>query len=128
MKKLSVVVLLIVVFSVTAVVASASVPALFYLASMDRNCQLPDASVRPQEIAESKIQMSEVAENIVRMDCSGHLPAGSALPRYPMKLSYAQTKIYCATWYGQNFLLSTAYGATVLPDGTAEISCVFKIH
>ena len=128
MKKLSVVVLLIVVFSVTAVVASASVPALFYLASMDRNCQLPDASTRPQEIADSKVQMTDLAENIVRMDCSGHLPAGSALPRYPMKLSFSETKVYCATWYDQNFLLSKAYGATVMPDGTAEIRCVFTIH
>lgn len=128
MKKLSVVVLLIAVFSVTAVVASANVPALFYLASMNRNCQLPDATGRPQEIADSKVQMSELAENLVRMDCSGRLPPGSAVPRYPMKLSYDQTKVYCATWYDQNFLLSTAYVATVMPDGTADISCTFKIH
>ena len=72
--------------------------------------------------------MTDLAENLVRMDCSGRLPAGSALPRYPMKLSYYETKVYCATWYDQNFLLSQAYGATVMPDGTAEISCVFKIH
>ena len=124
MKKLSIVSLLIVVFSVTAVAANAKPPAPFYLVSMGQPCRLP----RPQETTESKVQTTDVAENIVQVNCVGALPPGAVLPRYPIKLSYHETKIPCVTRYGEDTLLSQAYAATVLPNGTSEISCVFHIH
>ena len=49
MKKLSIVSLLIVVFSVTAVAANAKPSAPFYLVSMGQPCRLPDGVARPQE-------------------------------------------------------------------------------
>lgn len=128
MKKMSILSLLIVVFSVTAMAANAKPPAPFYLASMDQPCRLPDGAARPQETIDSKAQTTDMAENIVRVDCVGTLPPGAVLPRYPIKLSYAETKIPCITRYGEDVLFSEAYAATVLPDGTAEISCMFHIH
>lgn len=118
-----------VAFSMAAMTVDAgSPPTKFYFVANDRACQLPDATGRPQETVVSKVQMAEVAENLVQLDCVGLLPAGSALPESPMKLSFSETKTYCATWYDDGLLLTKAYGATVLPDGTAEISCAFTIH
>ncbi|MBK9232237.1 MAG: hypothetical protein WAV79_04745 [Anaerolineae bacterium] len=128
MKKLSIVSLLIVVFSVTAVAANAKPSAPFYLVSMGQPCRLPDGAARPQETTESKVQTTDVAENIVQVNCVGALPPGAVLPRYPIKLTYYETKIPCVTRYGEDTLLSQAYAATVLPNGTSEISCVFHIH
>ena len=128
MKKLSILSLLIVVFSVTAVAANAKPPAPFYLVSMGQPCRLPDGAAKPQETTESKVQMTETADNFIQMSCVGTLPPAAVLPRYPMKFSYYETKIPCVTRYGEDTLLSQAYAATVLPNGTSEISCVFHIH
>lgn len=128
MKKVSIVSLLIVVFSVTAMAANAKPPAPFYLVSVGQPCQLPDGAARPQEATESKVQMTETADNFIQMGCVGMLPPGAVLPQHPIKLSYYETKIPCVTRYGEDVLLSEAYAATVLPNGTSEISCVFHIH
>lgn len=111
---------------VTAIAAGP--PTSFYLVARDRACQLPDATGQPQASVASKVQMIEAGENLLQVHCTGLLPAGSALPELPMKLTFVETKIYCATWYDGAFLLSKAYGATVLPDGVAELSCAFMIH
>ena len=128
MKKLSIVSLLIVVFSVTAVAANAKPPAPFYLVSMGQPCRRPDGVARPQETTESKVQTTDVAENIVQVNCVGTLPPGAVLPRYPIKLSYHETKIPCVTQYAEDTLFSDAYVAIVLPNGAAEISCVFHVR
>ena len=128
MKKLSIVSLLIVVFSVTAMAVSAKPSAPFYVVTMGRPCLLPDGVARPQETTESKVQTTDVAENIVQVNCVGTLPPGAVLPRYPIKLSYQETKIPCVTQYAEDTLFSDAYVAIVLPNGAAEISCVFHVR
>lgn len=128
MKKLSMIVLLVLVFSVTAVVVNAAPSTPFYLVSPGMPCRLPDASGQPQDTIESKIRMYEISDNFVQMDCEGTLAAGATLPDHPMVLTYLETKVYCGTFYGEPLLLSRAYSATVLPDGTSTISCLFRIH
>lgn len=128
MKRLSLILMLTFVLSLTASAASAGTPPTsFYLASPGLPCQLPDATGRPQQATESKAEMTEVAEHYVQTSCIGTLPEGSALPSGPLKLSYSETKLFCATQYGDALLLTKSYGATVLPDGTAEINCMFRI-
>jgi hypothetical protein len=127
MKRLSMIPMLVVVLSLTATVVSAAMPISYYLVSLDTPCRLPDAKGVPQEAVEFKASMHEVGERFVQMDCLGTLPAGSEVPKAPIKLVYGNTKIYCATWYGDQFLLTQAYTAIVTPQRTSEISCLFRI-
>jgi len=128
MKKLSIVSLLIVVFSVTAMAANAQPSAPFYVVTMGRPCLLPDGAAQPQLTTQSKVKITDPAVNIIQVDCTGVLPPGVVLPRFPVKLSYQETKIPCVTRYAEDTLFSDAYVAIVLPNGAAEISCVFYVH
>ena len=128
MKKLSMIVLLVLVFSVTVVMVNAAPPTSFYLVSPGMPCRLPDASGQPQDTIASKVKVVETSDNFVQIDCVGALAAGATLPDHPMVLTYFETKVYCGTFYGESLLLSRAYSATVLPDGTSTISCLFRIH
>ncbi|QLQ06413.1 MAG: hypothetical protein HZY76_10405 [Anaerolineae bacterium] len=127
MKRLSLILMMIFLLSLTASATSAGTPpTLVYLASPGQPCQLPDATGQPQQTIESKAEMTEVAEHSVQASCVGILPEGSVQPSSPLKLSYSETKLFCATQYGDELLLTKSYGATVLPDGTAEINCTFR--
>ncbi len=127
MKRLSMILLLVVVLSLTAAAVSADMPTSTYLASLGMACRLPDARGVPQEAVASKVAMYEVGDYFIQMDCLGALPAGSEVPKAPIKLVYGDTKVYCATWYGDQFLLTKAYTAIVMPNRTSQISCVFTI-
>lgn len=128
MRNLSTILLLVLALLLSTFVASAGgPPTSSYLVSKGWECRLPDAIGRPQGAEVWKIEFSDMGANVLKATCAGALPSGSVLPAIPLKLTFNETKVYCATFYGLDVLLSDAYGAVVYPDGTSTISCLFAI-
>jgi hypothetical protein len=127
MKTLSKFLLLALVLSLTATAVSAAMPTTYYMVTLDSPCRLPDARGVPQDTVASKAAMYEVGDYVIQMDCLGRLPPGSEVPKAPTKLVFSDTKVYCATVYGERVLLTEAYTAIVSPNRMSQISCTFRI-
>ena len=128
MKKLSVLIVLVMLLLLPALPVAADPPIPnYYFVDAGGSCWLPDGKAMPSRANGTSTSYWFEKHNIVVITCAGKLPAGASLPTMPVKYDYSSTGLFCAGKLKEGVGNTTSYGAVVYPDGYSQITCRFDL-
>lgn len=95
----------------------------YYSVSQSGPCWLPNGEARPTSALMLKKNFTWEAPLQFVGTCWGQLPKDAPRPKETIKLTYAETGRLCEVKYQGSTFRTIDYGATVHPNGAAEITC-----